>query len=475
MTGSGTRALSGARVAAEVFREYDLRGVFGEDLTSEVAELIGRAYRGLLPEGAPRRVAVGRDARLSSPNLAAALARGLSSGGLDVIDIGLCPTPALYYALFTEDVAGGIMVTGSHNPPEFNGFKVAVGRSTIYGAEIQRLRAMVDEEARRPAGARDVGTVSEAPILEGYARYLEEAFAHLRRLPRLKVALDCGNGAAGVVAPRVIEAAGCKIVSLYAEPDGRFPNHHPDPTLEETLADLKRAVRDEGCDLGLAFDGDGDRLGVVDERGDVIWGDRLLALLAEDVLAENPGAAVIGEVKCSQVLYDRVEALGGRPIMAKTGHSLIKARMKTEAALIAGEMSGHFFFADRYFGYDDAVYAALRAVELLKRRRAADAGSTMSAIAGVLPRTYATPEIRVECAEDDKAATLGRARRGLAERRDELGVLDVDETDGLRVRFEAGWGLIRASNTQPVLVLRFEGESPQALETIEARMRGLLA
>jgi phosphomannomutase/phosphoglucomutase len=429
-----------------IFREYDIRGIVGQDITEEFVEDLGRAYAAYVGGQGAETIAVGHDARLHSPGFRDALVEGLTSAGLNVVDLGLIPTPLLYFALFHLDLDGGLMVTGSHNPPEYNGFKICVGKTTISGSEIQRLRAVM-EKGSFPSGR---GSSSSADIISPYVDYCTKSIS-LDRPVRLVV--DAGNGTGGLVGPTIMRQLGCEVMELYCEPDGTFPNHHPDPTVEAYIQDLKDTVVSGGYEVGIGYDGDADRIGAVDEEGKIIWGDMILLLAARDLLKRRPGATVICEVKCSRVLVEEVERLGGRCIMWKTGHSPIKKKLKEEGALLAGEMSGHLFFADEYFGFDDAVYASLRLLRLI-----ASSDKSLSAMLAELPPTYTTPEIRVECPEERKFALVDELASYFKERYD---VLDVD---GVRVNFEDGWGLVRASNTQPVLVLRFEGTSDKALE-----------
>jgi phosphomannomutase/phosphoglucomutase len=364
-------------------------------------------------------------------------------------------------------VDGGVMITGSHNPPEFNGLKLCVGREAIYGEAIQSLRRLVESGDCE----RGQGTRSEYAIIPPYLQELTGQFAGRATgsgCQPLRVVVDSGNGVAGLVAPALLRAIGCDVIELYSEPDARFPHHHPDPTVLENLRDLIAAVGRHRADVGIAYDGDADRIGVVDERGDVLWGDRLLALLAGPVLADRPGAPVIAEAKCSQVLYDEIARRGGRPVMWKTGHSLIKARMKELSAPLAGEMSGHLFFADRYYGFDDAMYASCRVVELLARE-----GRPLSALAAALPATVVTPEIRLNCPDEEKFGVVTRLQTYFKNARTApgtfpLAIVDVIDVDGVRVRTPHGWGLVRASNTQPVLVLRFEADTEAHLSEIRS-------
>ena len=462
MTYKGNRM----KVPERIFREYDIRGVWGTDLTGEGVCAIGRAFawrlRELFPgvKGKNPAVTIGRDARTSSPLMLEALAAALTESGLDVIDIGVCPTPLQYFSLFKLPVQGGLMITASHNPAEYNGLKISMGTETIHGEDIQKIRRAVEEDRTVEGCLR--GTLNRRQIIPDYMEYMRAQFT---RFDGIKAVLDAGNGVAGMVAPGLFEELGAETVCLYCDPDGRFPNHHPDPIVAENLKDLIAAVKDGRADLGIGYDGDGDRIGVVDGDGEIIWGDRLLALFARDVLSRNPGATIIGEVKCSQALYDDIEARGGKPLMWKTGHSLLKSKMRECGALLAGEMSGHIFFKERYLGYDDAIYASLRLMEALKRN--GPPYSVKRLLAG-LPRLHSTPEIRVDCPDDRKFPVVERLREEL---RRSHSIIDID---GVRVRYPEGWGLVRASNTQPALVLRFEANSPEALITIRRDLEGRL-
>ncbi|MCD6287807.1 MAG: phosphomannomutase/phosphoglucomutase [Candidatus Hydrogenedentes bacterium] len=434
----------------DIFREYDIRGVAGKDLTAKVAEQIGKAYGTMAVKKRVSKVAVGRDCRLSGPRLVAALIKGIRSTGVDVIELGMVPTPVVYFSLFTLPIGGAIQVTGSHNPPEYNGFKICFNKTTIHGKDIQQIRQII-ETGKFQKGK---GSVEKYDIVPEYKAYLKDNI-HLER--SVKVVLDAGNGAGGWIAAPLFRSLGCKVKAMYCKPDGRFPHHMADPTVEKNLDDLIKAVKKEKAELGIAYDGDADRIGVVDNRGKIIWGDMLLVLFARDILRDHPGAKIIGEVKCSDNLYDDIAKHGGEPIMWKTGHSLIKAKMKTSKALIAGEMSGHMFFADRYFGYDDAIYASLRLVEFLSRSR-----KRISSHLSDIPKTYATPEIRVPVADDKvKFSIVQKAKRRFAKE------FDVSTVDGVRIRFPEGWGLVRASNTQPILVTRYEATSRKALREIQ--------
>ncbi|MCH7616008.1 MAG: phosphomannomutase/phosphoglucomutase [Nitrospinae bacterium] len=454
-----------------IFREYDIRGIVGKDLTVEVTESIGRAYATLALERGCKTVAVGRDGRLTSLELRDRFIIGVNSTGLNVLDIGVCATPHLYFALFTLPVDGGVMITGSHNAAEYNGFKMCVGKDALYGEGIQQLKGILDDQ-RYATGA---GTVTETPVLPQYMAYLKENFSKVDG-SALHVVIDSGNGAASLVAKDALEQLGCKVTALYCDLDGRFPNHHPDPTVVENLQDLIRTVKEQGADMGIGYDGDADRIGAIDEKGTILWGDRLMLIFARDMLETQPGSTFISEVKASQLLYDDIEKRGGRAIMWKTGHSVLKAKMKEENAVLAGEMSGHMFFADRYFGYDDAIYASCRLVEILAKKR-----KPLSSLLADLPITAVTPEIRVDCSDDVKFKLVDRVRNRFLDlhknpdpTRPQLVIRDVVTIDGIRVRFDDGWGLIRASNTQPALVLRFEANSQDRLTIIRSYLEGEL-
>jgi len=441
-----------------VFREYDLRGVADRDFSDEDTRDLGRAIGSHLAAKGQRRLALGRDCRLSSPRLHDAFLDGLVATGAEVTDIGVVPTPILYYAPFGFDLDGAIQITGSHNPAPDNGFKIVSGRTTIHGDEIQAIRRRHDARDFT-AGA---GRVAERDAI---GPYVEHARAHLALGPRRpKVVVDAGNGAGGPAAVRLYRELGLDVVPLYCDMDGRFPHHHPDPTVEENVADLRAEVARSGAELGLAFDGDADRLGAVDGEGRIVWGDQLMILFARAILGEVPGATFVSEVKCSQALYDEIARAGGKPIMWKVGHSLIKAKMRETGALLAGEMSGHLFFAHRYLGFDDAIYAGARLLELLSRSE-----MTMAEHVDTLPRVVNTPELRLEVADDMKFELVRRAATTLRSR---FPVVDVD---GVRVQFPGGWGLVRASNTQPALVLRFEAESPERLAEIRKLVEDELA
>jgi phosphomannomutase/phosphoglucomutase len=437
-------------VNADIYREYDIRGVVGHDLTPEVVELLGKGYGTYVKGKQVHQVSVGYDARLSSPAFAEALTRGIVSTGVDVVQIGMVATPTLYFSFYHLDVGGGVMITGSHNPPEFNGFKLGVGKTTIYGDQIQAVRQIIEGGAF----AEGQGTVTEQDVGGAYADAIVRRMGVIAR--PLHVVVDAGNGMGGVYGPRILREIGAEVTELYCEIDGHFPNHHPDPTVPEYLADLIAKVQETGVELGIAWDGDADRIGVVDARGRIVWGDQLMMLFSREVLAAHPRAPIIFDVKCSQGLVEEIERLGGDPVMYKTGHSLIKSKMKEAHAPLAGEMSGHLFFADQYFGYDDALYAAARFVRLLAAQR-----KPLSELVDELPQYFATPEMRVECPEERKAAIVEEMVSYFQAR------YEVNTIDGARILFGDGWGLIRASNTQPVLVLRFEARTPERLKEIK--------
>lgn len=447
-------------VSATIFREYDIRGIVGDDLTVEVVHAVGRAYASRLREltglAAPR-IAVGHDNRPSSPELARTMCDGLNRAGADVILLGTVPTPVLYFADREFGTDGGIMITGSHNPPEYNGIKMVAGGGSLYGEAIQDLRRRI--EADEYLGG--AGTTERTEILD---RYVEAMSAAIELPSPIKVVLDCGNGTGSVVACRALEAAGIEVIPLYCESDGSFPNHHPDPTVDKNLVDLIALVRETGAALGIGLDGDADRIGAVDEQGTIVRGDHLLLLYALDILGTHPGVEVVFDVKCSKALPEMIEKAGGVPVMWKTGHSLIKERMKAGGSPVAGEMSGHICLGDRWIGVDDAIYDAARLAELVAR-----SGQPLSSLAAEIPAYPSTPEIRVDCPEEEKFEIVERT---VDHYRDLYEVVDID---GARVMYEDGWALIRASNTQPVIVCRFEADTPGALQRIRDDVAGWLA
>lgn len=442
------------QISPYIFREYDIRGKVGVDLTEEVVFYIGKAYGTIIRRTGGKKIVCGRDGRLSGKTLQESLIKGILSTGIDVMDIGITPTPVMYFSLFyLEGIGGGIQVTGSHNPPEFNGLKICVGKDTIYGKEIQNLRLMIEKEDFE----KGEGKYETKDVLEDYIRYLEKNI-NLKR--PLKLALDPGNGVCALTAPVIFQRLGCQIECLFCEVDGTFPHHHPDPVVPENLKDLRNVVLTKGLEVGFGYDGDGDRIGVIDERGNIIWGDQLLIILAEDLLQRHPSAKIIGEVKCSRVMYERIAQLGGQPIMWKTGHSLIKNKMKEEKALLAGEMSGHIFFADRWFGFDDGVYTSLRLAEILSQ-----SDKSLSSFLEDLPKMLSTPEIRTPCPDEIKFLVVNELVEYF--KKEGYTVIDID---GARIEFKEGWALVRASNTQPVLVLRFEAENEIFLSQLQAKV-----
>jgi phosphomannomutase len=451
-------------VAASVFKAYDIRGIVGQTIDEQFAEHLGRAFGSEALAAGEKAVAVGRDGRLSGPGLAAALIRGLTSTGIDVVDIGAVTTPMLYYVAATRGAHGcrsGIQITGSHNPKNYNGFKMVLGGRAIYGADIQRLRERIEAEDYT-AGQGRVGTMDIS------AEYSARIVNDCRMARPLKIVVDSGNGIPGATAPAILRALGCEVIDLYSRVDGDFPNHHPDPSKPENLEDLKLVVRATDADLGLAFDGDGDRLGIVTRRGNIIYPDRQIMLFARDVLKRHPGAPIIFDVKCSQRLPVAIREAGGAPVMWKTGHSLIKAKLKELGSPFAGEMSGHIFFGERWYGFDDATYTAARLLEIVSRY------IDPSAVLEDLPGSFSTPELNVPCAEGEHHRVVADLLERTASGKLQFGGGEVCDIDGLRVDYSDGFGLIRASNTTPVLVLRFEGHTEAALARIEREMMGAL-
>jgi len=437
-----------------IFREYDIRGIAGQELSVDLARRLGLAYGASLPANGQKSVIVGRDARVSGPGLQTALTQGLISAGCNVLDIGMVPTPLAYFGVYHCKAAGCIMITGSHNPPEYNGFKMMRGLDSLHGEDIRELRHLM----RQPVGKLpEAGRVQQLDVVTPYAQFVQQDISLARPL---KVVVDAGNGVGGFVATPIYRQLGCEVIELFCEPDGRFPNHHPDPTVIENLKDIRQAVRKHGADFGIAFDGDGDRIGIVDGDGAIIWGDMLLLLLSRHLLKVHPGATIISEVKCSQHMYDDIAAHGGRAIMWRTGHSPIKAKMKETGALLAGEMSGHVFFADRYFGYDDAIYTGARLMEVVAAR-----DQTLSSMFADLPHSVTTPEIRQNCPDDRKFALIDAAKEHFGA----LGYAIID-VDGMRLKFDDGWALLRASNTQPSLVMRFEAPSESRLNEMRTML-----
>jgi phosphomannomutase/phosphoglucomutase len=454
----------------KIFREYDIRGIVGKDLDREIAVALGRAFGIFVKRRRPQadHLSVGRDVRNRSEELASGVIEGIASTGINVFDIGVCPTPVQYFSLFHLDLDGGIMVTGSHNPPEYNGFKISLGKETIHGEDIQALKEIILRQEEIDSRGR--GKVKNYDILAVYKDYMTKEFSYLRdsRFRRLKIAVDAGNGTAGLVAPELFESVNCEVIPLYCEPDGDFPNHHPDPTVIEYMRDLIAETKRRKADVGIGYDGDADRIGIVDGRGEIVWGDRLMIVLSRELLRHKPGAKIIGDVKCSQTMFDAIGRHGGVPIMWKTGHSLIKQKMRDEGALMAGEFSGHIFIGDRYFGYDDAIYAGLRLVEILKKT-----GSDLIELLAEVPQMSSTPEIRIDCSDDRKKETVKRVVANFHKYKNGGGphrVIDLNTTDGVRVRFEKGWALVRSSNTQPVIVMRVEAVDKESLDSYRSFM-----
>ncbi len=430
----------------EIFREYDIRGVVERDLTPDVVEKLGRAFGTRVIAAKGKTVVVGRDVRLSGDSLFAALSKGITAAGCDVVDIGRVPTPVLYFAEYHLKTDGAVMITGSHNPPEFNGFKLIINTEGFWGKQIQELA----REMQAGKFSTGQGTVTKADVINPYISMVK---GKVKLSRKIKVVIDSGNGCGGLLAPRLFKEMGCEVVELYSEPDGRFPNHHPDPTVLKNTLKLRETVVKQGADLGIGYDGDADRIGVVDEKGNLLYGDQVLMIFARDLLSRRKGAKVIFDVKCSRNLPQWVEKHGGVPIMSATGHSIIKQRMLDEGAPLAGEMSAHIFFGEDYYGYDDAIFATAKMLKIIDT-----AGEPVSAFLKDVPHMESTPEIRVECPDKEKFAIV----KELVEYyRSKYKVIDID---GVRIDFARGWGLIRASNTQPVLVMRFEAETKDELE-----------
>ncbi len=446
----------------KIFREYDIRGIAGSEITDSDVSTLGRAFGTYMARQGKRRIVVGRDCRLTSDRYRDLLVGGLLQSGMDVVDIGVCPTPLLYFAIRRLEREGGMMITASHNPPEYNGFKVCNGFDTIAGAEIQKLAHIACSGDFSSAE----GKLDHFDIITPYVDFVA---GNIRLKGRLRVGVDGGNATGGPVATAILRRLGCEIYPIYCEMDGTFPNHEPDPTVMENLVDLQNLVLRERLDVGVAYDGDSDRLGVIDHRGEVVFGDKLMIIFAREILSRRPGSVIISEVKCSKTLFDDIEQHGGLAVMWKTGHSLIKAKMKEVDAQLAGEMSGHMFFKDRYFGFDDGIYASCRLLEILS-----GSGKRIPELLDGVPAMHATPEIRIECPDEIKFEVVERAKREFKEKN--LKVIDID---GARITFPDGWGLVRASNTQPVLVVRFEaqtldrlGEIRDLIESTIERIKG---
>ncbi len=437
-----------------MFREYDIRGIAGKDMNHEDVYLIGQGIGTFLRRHGAARISVGRDCRLTSDDYSRKLIEGLMTSGCEVIDIGVCPTPVFYFSIQHLKTNGGVMITASHNPPEYNGFKLCLGLDSIHGEDIQKILALI--QAKNFSSGQ--GRLSSADVIPDYSDFVVD---NIRLSKPLRVGVDAGNGTAGVVAVPIFKRLGCEVHDIFCEMDGLFPNHEADPTVVGNMQDLIALVKNEALDVGIGFDGDGDRIGVVDEAGRLVYGDKLMIIYAREILKRKPGATFISEVKCSQTMYADIEKHGGRAVMWRTGHSLIKKKMKEEQAELAGEMSGHMFFKDRYFGFDDATYAACRLLEIL-----ATTGREISALLEDVPRTFTTPEIRVDCPDEVKFDFVEKATEYF---RRNHNVIDID---GARVIFDDGWGLVRASNTQPALVLRFEALSEERLGEIRGLIEG---
>jgi phosphomannomutase/phosphoglucomutase len=440
----------------EVFREYDIRGIVDKDLNSEFVYRLGQAIGTYGRDRGVSLMTVGRDCRLSSEEFHDAIMKGIIATGINVIDIGLCATPMLYFSIRYLKANGGVMVTGSHNPPDFNGFKICIGQDTIYGQEIQQLKNIMENSAYLIGR----GTLRKNDITDAYYDSICE---NVEVKTGIHVVVDGGNGVGGFFALPLLNRFECTVSPLYCDMDGRFPHHFPDPTIEKNLAELIRVVKREQADVGFAYDGDADRIGVITDGGDILWGDELLILFSRLILKDNPGATIIGEVKCSQILYDDIDKNGGRAIMWKAGHSLIKGKMREEKALLAGEVSGHLFFADRYYGYDDALYASARILEVLSKNQ-----KKLSEMLSGLPKSYSSPEIRIDCPDEKKFGVVKRITDYF--RKD----YTINDIDGVRVQFPNGWGLVRASNTQPALVLRFESWTEEGLDSIRSFVEGIV-
>jgi len=447
-----------------IFREYDIRGIAGKDFDTEFAYYLGRAYAEYLWTSTSLQkkdftVSVGRDCRLTSDDIAQSLISGLRTGGLNVINVGICPSPLTYFSIFHLNLDGGIMVTGSHNPADYNGFKIGIGHGTLFGEEIQKLKKIIENNNYSP---HSEGQLSSFEVIPAYIEYVVKNTPPLKNK---KIVIDSGNGTASTVAPELFKKLGAEVIPLFCELDGTFPNHHPDPTVHENLTEICKVIKEKKADFGVAFDGDADRIGLIDETGRIVFGDELMVILSRQVLKENPGATIISEVKSSHRLYDDIAKNGGHPIMWKTGHSLIKSKMKETGALLAGEMSGHIFFKDRYFGYDDAIYAAVRVYEIASQQSA-----PVSHWIKDLDPVIATPEIRIDCDEHLKFKLVEKTKELLKKEHN-----NINDIDGVRIDFPGkGWGLIRASNTQPVLVLRFEALNEPMLKDLREIMQSKL-
>jgi phosphomannomutase/phosphoglucomutase len=439
-----------------IFREYDIRGIADDELLDADVDFLGRALATYIIRYSGRTICLGRDCRPSSPRLHQALLNGLLKAGSHVLDLGIVPTPVLYYSAVHFKADGAVMITGSHNPPDCNGFKTVCGGSTLYGQAIQEIYKLIQ-------GNDYESGEGTAQAVDAITPYVDEVASQFNFERKVKVVVDAGNGTAGPTVHRLLEKLDIKATELFFEMDGNFPNHHPDPTVPANLNDLKQGVHKQKADLGIAFDGDADRIGALDEHGNVVYGDMLMLIFGREILSRKPGSTFIGEVKCSQVMYDKLRELGGNPIMYKTGHSLIKAKMKQEHAELAGEMSGHMFFADRYYGYDDAIYAACRLLEIV-----AKSSKPLSHQLEGIPDLVSTPELRIDCPDEQKFRLVEKVAEIYRRQR------EIVEVDGVRVPFEQGWGLVRASNTQPILVMRFEATTKELLEKYRSEVEEIV-
>ncbi|MBK9527932.1 MAG: phosphomannomutase/phosphoglucomutase [Acidobacteria bacterium] len=450
-----------------IFREYDIRGIVGASLTDDTVARLACAIGTFLRSNGSTRIAIGYDARESSPRFCDLLTEGLNASGCDVVLIGRVPTPVLYHTVFTCDVDGGVMITGSHNPPDHNGFKICLGKHTLFGSQIQEIREIAMSEPPASAGGENLGSVERREVLGNYIADITSRTSLGPR--RLRAVIDAGNGMGGVTAVPVYKKLGIELTELFTEPDSTFPNHHADPTVEENLQDLIAKVKETKADVGIAFDGDADRIGIVDETGRIVWGDELMVLFSREILNRRPGSTIIAEVKCSQRLFDDIEKHGGQAIMWKAGHSIIKAKMKVTGAALAGEMSGHIFFEDRFYGFDDACYAGARLLEILS-----SSDESLSQLLAELPEAFSPPDIRIDC----PGATKSNVAAKIARHFESLGH-EVNTIDGARITFENGWGLVRPSNTQALLVLRFEADTVEHLaeikEVIEPKVAEFIA
>jgi len=445
------------RLKSDIFREYDIRGIVDKDLTPLSVELLGKGIGSYFRLKKKKETVLGRDCRLSSPAFSDALSRGLLSTGCDIVDLGIIPTPLLYFSIYYKKKESGVMITGSHNPPEYNGFKIMLGKETLYGDAIQEIYKIIKSEdfiEEKPGIKKSCNIIPE---------YIDYVVNSVNVEKKIKVVVDAGNGTGGVIAVPIFKELGCEVLELYCDMDGTFPNHHPDPTLPEALEDLIKMVLESKADLGIAYDGDSDRIGVIDDKGNIIWGDKLLILFARDILPQHPGATIISEVKASKLLYEEIEKLGGEPIMWKTGHSLIKKKIKEKKALLAGEMSGHIFFADRYFGFDDAIYSSARLLEILSRSE-----KKLSQMFDDLPQTCVTPEIRFYASDEVKFKIVDEVKKILSKKHN---IIDID---GVRALYPRGWALVRASNTQGAIVLRFEADTEEDLKAIKKEVENTI-